>query len=239
MITGIMQPYFFPYLGYFDHISRCDAWVVLDIVQYTPRSWMNRNRIPHPMNGWQYIGCNVRHVSEKTPIASVRLLDIERSRKKLLGQLTRYKKHAPYYPQVIDLVEGSFGKAQSDALVDINVSGLSAVCGYLSIPFSPLIASEAAFPLPEITYAGQWAFEICALLGATTYLNPPGGRAIFRPDEFRARGIRLGFTRVPDFVYDCPPFAYEPHLSILDVLMWNSPEKTRAAMGKTPIDYAF
>jgi hypothetical protein len=239
MIAGIMQPYFFPYFGYFDHISRCDIWVVLDITQYTPQSWMNRNRILHPEKSWQYLGCNICHASQNTPISSIRLLDVAQTRKKMLGQLVHYQRRAPYYRQVVELVERSFAEARSDQLTDVDVSGLSVVCDYLSIPFTPVIASEAEFALPEITHAGQWALEICTRLGATAYLNTPGGREIFHPDEFKARGIRLGFTRVPEFVYDCPSFAYEPHLSILDVLMWNSPEKVWDAMGKTPVDYVF
>lgn len=238
MIAGIMQPYFFPYFGYFDHISRCDTWVVLDITQYTPQSWMNRNRILHPEEGWQYAGCHVRRVSEKTPISSVCLVDKNKARKKLLGQLAHYSRRAPYYRSVVELVERSFAKTRSDRLADMNVSGLSTVCEYLSLPFAPIMASEANFVLPEITYAGQWALEIASLLGAEIYLNTPGGRDIFRPDEFTARGMKLGFTRVPEFAYECSPYVFEPNLSILDVLMWNDPEAVRQEMGKTPIDYA-
>ena len=237
MIAGITQPYFFPYFGYFEHILLCDAWVVFDITQYTPKSWMTRNRMQHPSCGWQYISCDV-HGSQHMPTSSVRLKDAAESRKKILGQIAHYRKHAPYYRQVADIVDTTFAEARSDSLTDIDVSGLSAVCAYLSIPFTPIIASEAAFPLPEITHAGQWALEICTVLGADTYLNTPGGRTLFRPHEFAARGIRLGFTRVPDFRYACAPYAFEPCLSILDVLMWNAPETVRSAMGKETINYA-
>jgi len=236
MIAGIMQPYFFPYFGYFDHISRCDTWVVFDITQYVPKSWMTRNRIQHPKQSWQYINCDV-HGSIKMPISSVKLCDCMKTRDKVLGQLDHYKKYAPCYRQVVQIVERAFDAARSDSLTDLGVSGLTAVCDYLSIPFSPIIASEAGFALPEITYPGQWALEICTLLGAKTYLNTPGGRELFRPEEFAERGIRLGFTGTPSFVYDCKPYAYEPHLSILDVLMWNSPEEVCAQCGKEPVEY--
>ena len=236
MIAGIMQPYFFPYFGYFDHISRCDTWVVFDLTQYTPKSWMTRNRIQHPNQGWQYIVCEV-HGSQNIPISSVSLCDRMKTRNKVLGQLNHYKKYAPYHKQVVHIVESAFDAARSDFLTDINVSGLSAVYDYLSFPFSPIIASEAGFTLPEITHPGQWALEICTLLGAETYLNTPGGRGLFRPEEFAQRGIRLGFTGIPRFVYDCKPYAYEPYLSILDVLMWNSPEEVRAQCGREAIDY--
>ncbi|MDR2726561.1 MAG: WbqC family protein [Deltaproteobacteria bacterium] len=236
MIAGVMQPYFFPYFGYFDHISRCDVWVILDITQYTPQSWMTRNRILHPAQGWQYINCAV-HGSEKMTPSTVRLCDRGKTRNKILGQLGHYKKHAPYHKQVTAIVERTFAAARSDSLTDVTVSGLFAVCDYLAIPFSPVIASEADFDLPEIAHAGRWALEICTLIGADTYVNTPGGRTLFRPEEFAARGIRLGFTGIPNFVYDCVPYAHEPYLSILDVLMWNGPETVRAQCGREDIDY--
>ncbi|WP_310599621.1 WbqC family protein [Desulfobulbus sp.] len=236
MIAGIMQPYFFPYFGYFDHIFRCDTWIVFDLTQYAPKSWMTRNRIQHPKQGWQYINCDV-HGSIKMSISTTKLCDRMKTQNKVLGQLDHYKKHAPYYKQVVHIVERAFDTARSDSLTDIDVSGLSAVCDYLAIPFRPIIASEAGFRLPEITHPGQWALEICTLLGAGTYLNTPGGRALFRPEEFAQRGIRLGFTGIPSFAYDCKPYAYEPHLSILDVLMWNSPEEVRAQCGRKPVEY--
>jgi len=236
MIAGIMQPYFFPYFGYFDHISRCDTWVVFDLTQYTPKSWMTRNRIQHPKRGWQYIVCEV-HGSQNVPISSVRLSDRVKTRNRVLGQLNHYKQHAPYYNAVVDIVERAFDAARSDSLTDIDVSGLSAVCEYLAIPFRPIIASEADFTLPKIMHPGQWALEICTLLGAGTYLNTPGGRELFRPEEFAARGIQLGFTGIPCLVYDCKPYTYEPHLSILDVLMWNSPEEVRAQCVREAVEY--
>jgi len=55
MRLGIMQPYFFPYLGHFSLISSVDKWIVFDVTQYTPKTWMNRNRILHPKTGWQYV----------------------------------------------------------------------------------------------------------------------------------------------------------------------------------------
>lgn len=236
MIAGIMQPYFFPYFGYFDHISRCDKWVVFDITQYTPKSWMTRNRILHPKTGFLYINCDV-HGSQNMVISEVTLKDPDTSRSKLLGQLSHYRKLAPYYRQVVTLVEQAFGEAKSNSLTDVNVSALHAICKYLDIPFSPIIASKADFSLPRITHPGQWALEITTLLGADTYLNTPGGRELFRPEEFASRCIKLAFTRVPKFVYACSPYQFEPHLSILDMLMWNSAYEVQVRIGKEKIDY--
>lgn len=238
MITGIMQPYFFPYLGYFDLIFRSDVWVVLDITQYTPQTWMNRNRMLHPASGWEYLSLPVQKTTEKQAISTVLLADEKRTYKKLLNKIGHYKKFAPYYTDVVRLVESAFDKKQDNTITALNTSAMSAVCEYLGIPFEPIIASKRRFPLPEITYAGQWALEICTALGADMYINPPGGRSIFRPDAFRERGIRLAFTRVLDFTYPCAPYAFEPRLSILDVLMWNSPDAVLSRLGQDELDYA-
>ena len=237
MILGIMQPYFFPYFGYFDHISRCDTWVVFDITQYTPKSWMTRNRILHQNKGWVYIKCDV-HGSQSMLLSEVKIVNLQRTKEKLIGQVSHYKKYAPFFKNVYEIINEAFSSCQSSLLRDISTSSIAAVCQYLSIPFHPRIASQEDFPLPTITYAGQWALEISTLLGATEYLNTPGGRGIFHPAEFKERHIRLGFTRVPDFTYDCKPYQFEPCLSILDVLMWNSPETVRSRMGQDPVDYA-
>lgn len=237
MTAGIMQPYFFPYFGYFDHISRCDTWVVFDLTQYTPRSWITRNCILHYKQGRQFVSCEV-HGSQSMSISSVKLCNRKKSRDNILGKLSHYKKFAPYYKQVIEVVEYTFDTARSDTITDIDVCGLSAVCSYLAIPFKPLIASEVGFALPKITYPGQWGLEISSLLGAKVYLNTPGGREIFKPEDFTERGIRLGFTGIPTFTYDSKPYKFEPHLSILDVMMWNSPEAIREKCGIEPIIYA-
>ena len=238
MTAGIMQPYFFPYLGYFDLIFRSDVWVVFDLVNFQPKTWMTRNCVHHPAEGRQYISCRIAGRSQNILIQDTHLLDPAGDRARLLGQLIHYKKHAPYYTDVVRLVESAFDKKQDNTITALNTSAMSAVCEYLGIPFEPIIASKRRFPLPEITYAGQWALEICTALGADMYINPPGGRSIFRPDAFRERGIRLAFTRVLDFTYPCAPYAFEPRLSILDVLMWNSPDAVLSRLGQDELDYA-
>lgn len=227
MIAGIMQPYFFPYLGYFDLICRADEWVVFDITQYTPKSWMTRNRILHPSQGWQYINVPIHKHSGRQPIYSILLADKKKCLNHIVGQLGHYKKYAPNYFAVTRLVEGAFSATNTDSLVELNVNALRGVCAYLDIHFAPIIASQSNLPFPPIEHAGQWALEICTIIGADAYINPPGGRDLFRPEEFYARGIKLMFSEMPSFTYDCRPYAFETHLSIIDVLMWNSPQQVR------------
>lgn len=234
MRLGIMQPYFFPHLGYFELICRTNQWVVFDTPQYARKSWMNRNRILHPHGGWQYINAPVAHAPLRTPIKDIQLVDPEGARRRLLGQINHYRRHAPHFRKVVRLIDDGFKRTVQPSLVALNVATLSAVCDYLEIPFRWSLASE--LDLPQALEPGQWALHIATQLGASDYLNPPGGRALFRVEDWHAAGVRLRFTRLSDFAYACTPYDFAERLSILDVLMWCSAEEVRAAIANNPLD---
>ena len=221
---GIMQPYFFPYLGYFDVINRVDKWIVFDRVKYSHKGWINRNRILHPQDGWQYISVPVhRHVGEGR-ICDVTPVDLALAEQRILAQLQHYRKgRAPFFKEVSELVRRVFTAPDLVSLSDLNVSTLREVCAYLQISFDYMVFSKMGLDLPEIKHPGQWALEICDRLGAKRYLNPPGGKQIFIPSEWEARGIELQFTELVDFHYSCVGYAPVERLSVLDVLMWNEP----------------
>ncbi len=224
---AIMQPYFFPYAGHFSLLHCADHWVVFDVSQYTPKTWINRNRILHPKDGCMYATVPVRGSSQSMKIEAVMLHEPEEALRNLLGKLAHYRKRAPYYGAVVALLEKSFVDRRSDSLVDLNVSALSATSRYLGIDFSYSICSEVDLDLEVIDHPGQWALKIAQQLGARQYVNPISGRRLFRPEEFAAAGIELRFLRADPMVYDTGPYCFIPDLSILDVLMWNGPGTVR------------
>lgn len=234
-----MQPYFFPYVGYFDVIRKTDQWIVFDVVDYKPKSWMNRNRILEPNKGEQYVTVPVDRRSSRR-LADVTTVDVGRARDKILRQLGVYRHIAPHYEAVVDLVEGSFGDVGPGAvrLRDLDVAGLSRVCARLGITFDYRICSELDLDFSSIRHAGQWALEICDQLGATHYVNPSGGKQIFRPDEWADRGIGLAFTRLPSLTYDVGrPFRFVPQLSVLDCLMWLDPAEILTYLDSLTLDH--
>ena len=231
MRLAIMQPYFFPYLGHFALIANVDAWIVFDITQYTPKTWINRNRVLHPSSGASWVSVPLRNSSISIKIREARVLDLAAAAKSTLGKLSHYRRKAPYTRQVEEIVESTFTtEGIGDSLVALNVAGLDAVCAYLGIPFRPTICSKMNLPLPEDLGPGEWAPVIASLIGAETYVNPIGGRALFKAEDFEKRGVQLEFLGTGDFVYKTRSFAFIPNLSILDVLMWNSLEVVRAAL---------
>ncbi len=231
MRVGIMQPYFFPYLGHFALIANVDQWIVFDVTQYTPKTWINRNRVLHPTSGANWVSVPLKNSSISIKIRKTRVLDPRAAAKSTLGKLSHYRRKAPYVRQVEEIVESTFAAVgDDDSLVALNVAGLDAVCAYLGVPFRRTICSEMSLPLPDDLGPGEWAPTIASLVGAKTYVNPIGGRALFRAEDFEKRGVKLEFLEACDFVYKAGPFEFIPNLSIIDVLMWNSPEVVRGAL---------
>jgi WbqC-like protein family len=218
-----MQPYFFPYLGHFCLIACADRWFVFDITQYTPQTWMNRNRILHPYAGWQYITVPLSKSSSSIKTCEAKILDVSAAQELIARKLAHYKKHAPYYRSVMALVHEAFDTTTDHSLVQLNVRGLQAVCRYLGIRFDFQVCSELNLPLPTSLRPGDWVPNICSLVCATSSVNPVGGKELFDPGEFSRRGVNLYFAKTKAFSYDPSPYKYEPDQSVLDVLMWNSP----------------
>ena len=228
MRLAIMQPYFFPYLGHFSLIAACDRWVVFDITQYTPKKWMNRNRILHPAGGAKWLTVPLANSSIHIRTHQAALLDPAVAGQRILAQLAHYRR-APYYRPVLNLLETAFAGADA-SLVGLNVRALAVVCDYIGLPFHYQVCSKLNVVLPPHLGPGEWAPEIAAALGAGEYINPVGGRALFDPARFSRLGVSLRFLQSHTLTYATPGFAFVPNLSILDVLMWTPPEAVLAAV---------
>jgi hypothetical protein len=217
-----MQPYFFPYLGYFDVIHKCDKWIAFDTAQYIRHGWVNRNRILHPSSGWQYIIAPLQEHRRETPIRDVLVQAGKGWRDRLQGQLVHYRKKAPYYEATVDLVRSCLDNTEL-SLSRLNVSILDRVCAYLRIPFRYEFFSDMKLALGPIDGPGDWALRISEAVGADEYINSPGAKGYLDRERFGSVGIKLNFQEFENMNYRCAPYNFEPALSIIDVLMWNSP----------------
>ncbi len=145
----------------------------------------------------------------------------------LLGQLQHYRKHAPYFNAVSDLVCASVRETDG-SLARLNVASLARVCDYLEIPFRYSLFSEMELDLGSVEGPGDWALRIAEAMGASEYVNAPGGAHLFDQSKFRAAGITLTIQSPLDFSYSCCRYEFQSGLSIVDVMMWNSPGSIRA-----------
>jgi hypothetical protein len=231
-----MQPYFFPYLGHFGLIANTDEWVVFDITQYTPKTYMSRNEVLKGSGGRQQIFAELSNSSIHIKTHEARLRDPDKTRMLVLGSLTHYRKKAPFYENVKGLIERTFEQLNASddpgSLVNLNVAGLQCVCEYLNLNFNYRRASQLDVQFDQPMGAGDWAPAIASQLGASHYLNPVGGRALFNPTRFESCGVKLEFLSYEALEYVTPGFQFEPNLSVLDVLMWNSADTVRKHLAR-------
>lgn len=229
MKIGIMQPYFFPYIGYVSLIKNTDEFILFDVVQFIRHGWIERNRVLKQGEGWQYITVPLEKHEMKTLIKDIKIKNSENWRDKILAQLTHYKKKAPFYRQTIDVIKIGLD-VDTDSITNLNYSILSAVCNYLQIPFNCHIFSEMKLDIDEVNAPDEWALNICKALGnIDEYWNPPGGIEFFDRTKYEKAGIKLVFQK-PNLKFYSQrrgPENFEVGLSIIDVMMFNSPETIR------------
>jgi len=223
MKLGIMQPYFFPYLGYFDLINRVDRWIVFDTPQYIRHGWVNRNRILHPKTGWQHIVVPLKKQARETGIKDVVIADDASWKNRILGQLSHYRKKAPYFEQTMEFVRDCLELDESH-LSRLNTKLLENVCKLLSIPFDYQVFSEMDLSIGQVSGPGDWALRICESLKANEYFNLPGGKELFDSAAFAKIGAKLTIPKFQNIEYQCRGYEFIPALSIIDILMWVPPE---------------
>jgi hypothetical protein len=230
MKLGIMQPYFFPYLGYFDLINRSNKWIIFDTVKYQKKSWMNRNRVMHPdKKNWLYIYIPVKNESSSVKFYDIYPDNVFKSKLNILGKLSHYRQNkAPYYDEVISIIDLLFDNIEELSLSQINTKSLILVCNYLNIDFNYIIFSECEISNLNADYPGHWALLISEYFKATEYINPPGGKEIFRKEDWIIKNIKLTFTELENYKYNCKPYIFHSGLSIIDVMMWSKPSEIKS-----------
>lgn len=231
MKLGIMQPYFFPYLGYFQLIHATDHYVFFDTPQYEKRGWMNRNRIINLKEGATYITVPTVKAPQNTPVNKTQIAYHENWEQKILSQLDIYKKRAPYFQEVKDLVSSVFSK-QYDSIAELNVASVVSSCEYMGLPIHYSVFSEMGLDVPAVCEPDEWALNITRAMGYDEYINAPGGEAFFNKEKYSGAQIDLKFIQPELTPYVQKIGRFESGLSIIDVMMYNSPEELTQMLGQ-------
>jgi hypothetical protein len=218
---AIMQPYLFPYLGYFQLIHAVDKFIVLDDVTYIKKGWINRNRAllggkPH------YFTVPLAGASQNRRICDITLAD-EPWKPRMLKTFEHAYRRAPHSAQIFPLIQKVLAGGET-TIADLTVASLKVVCEFLGVA-TVFVSTTRSYGNREIKGQAR-ILDICAKERATTYINAIGGRNLYASDAFAAQGIELKFLRTLEYEYDqgCQPF--QPHLSILDVLMFAGRDRT-------------
>lgn len=225
MKVGIMQPYFFPYIGYISLIKHTDQFILFDSVQFIKHGWIERNRILKPGGEWQYIAVPLEKHPLETNIIDIKIRNTEDWKNKMLSQLVHYKKRAPYYNDTIEVVKKALD-IDTDSITVLNKHVLEVVCEYLGFKPDIKIFSEMNLSIEEVTAPDEWALNICKAMGnVDEYWNPPGGITFFNKEKYDAAGIELRFLSTVIEPYVQRIGYFEPGLSIIDVMMFNTKEE--------------
>lgn len=227
MRLAVMQPYFFPYIGYFSLIAATDRFVVFDPVQYIRHGWINRNRILKPgFEEPQYITVPLVKHSRDSLIREIRIATDRPWQLRIFGQLQHYKKRARHYDEVRGLVEQCLS-FETDRIVDLNVHCLQVVCKAIGIELNLIRFEDVDANVRAIENAGDWALQISLALQASRYVNPLGGRDLFDAKMFRRHGVELEFLEPELNEYSQGGLPFIAGLSIVDVMMFCGLDETK------------
>jgi len=218
---AIMQPYFAPYLGYFQLLNAVDKFVIYDNIQFSKKGWIHRNRILS--NGKdELISLTLKKDSDYLDIRDRTLShDFSKSRSKLLRRIENSYAKAPYFSEVFPIVQ-RFLLFDDQNLFNFVSNSVKAIADYLSIQTEITRSSE--LDIDHSAKGENKVLKICKCLKAKTYINPPGGVDLYSKNAFDQAGLELKFLRPNLQVYDQHAPAFIPGLSIIDVAMFNSRE---------------
>lgn len=242
MRIGIMQPYFFPYIGYFQLMAATDRFIVYDRTRFTKPSWMTRNRIarkdpPH----FAFVGLPAQIRSGGALVCDAAIVDDGWDRK-LLATIEVTYRRARHFDETMALLRAVVPPRES-SLAAYNTRTLEAVASHLGI-VTPVVLDSTRHPACEQAAAAETDADrrrlrrittLCSIEGADEYVNLPGGRALYAPAEFEAEGVRLRFLAPVETRYRQFGEHFEPGLSIIDVLMHTGRESAASIVAEAQV----
>lgn len=228
MKLGIMQPYFIPYIGYWQLMNAVDKYVIYDDVNFIKGGWINRNRIL--VNGEpKYFNVPMLGASPYKLINEVGVNNDRKLTDKNLRALEGAYRKAPYYGDVFPLMERVLESGKDD-IASYIAESFRIIGEYLDIKTEFIISSDLE---KDCEQKGQdKVLSICKLLGATEYYNAIGGQELYSFEDFKAQDITLKFLKTNDIVYEQFGNEFQPNLSIVDVMMFNSREQVQQMLNE-------
>lgn len=222
---AIMQPYLFPYIGYFHLIDASSRFIFYDDVNFiTRRGWINRNRIL--VGGRDHVfSVPVSHASQRVRINETRLAIDDRWRNKFACTLSNAYRKAPYFAAVEPMVTSVLA-ADCATISELAIRSIVAVLDYLRVPFC-WTTSTVCSPHSHDFGRANRLIAIVREQGFDRYVNTIGGEALYDKAYFASHGVELSFVRSMAIEYRQFGQPFVPSLSIIDMLMFNSPTVVR------------
>jgi len=225
MKLAIMQPYFLPYIGYFQLIAAVDSFVVYDNIKYTKKGWINRNRFL--LNGKDaFFTLPLRKAPDDLDVVDRELTD-SFNRTKLLNQFRGAYAKTPQFDAVFPLLQRIVSHEDNNLFGYIHHS-IREVCAHIGIPTPIWVSSTIG--INHDLKAQDKVLALCKACEAQTYINPIGGVELYSREDFTAQGVDLKFIKSRPFEYSQFGAKFVPWLSIVDVLMFNPIERVQDAV---------
>ena len=215
MKLAIMQPYFFPYLGYFQLMHAVNVFVIYDDVQFIKGGWINRNYILSQGKKLR-LTLSLDHSSSNKRINEINIID---NRIKLIKTIEQSYKRAPYFSESFVLIKKIMEYNEKNLSLFL-VNALRLIAQYLDLKVQFIISSS--IQKDNRTKGEQKVIDICKRLAAREYINLMGGQELYSIDVFSRENLRLKFIRMRDVYYNQYCSEFIPSLSIIDVLMFNA-----------------
>jgi hypothetical protein len=228
MCIAIMQPYLFPYIGYFQLINAVDKFVILDDVNYINRGWINRNRIL-VNNGDYTFTVPLKDASQNRKICDTYISDDTKWQGKLLKTIELAYKKAQYFDRAFPIITEIIQNEEKNISKFIGQS-LLLLNQYLVI--NTTIAASSSIYKNSHLKAQDKIIDICLQEKTDHYINPAGGTEIYSSAAFNKFNIKLNFIKSGSIEYKQFGQTFIPWLSIIDVLMFNSQEEISGLLEK-------
>jgi hypothetical protein len=220
MKLAIMQPYLFPYIGYFQLINAVDTFVFYDDVNYIKQGWINRNRIL--LNNKDHI--LTLQLIGSSSFKQINEIGIGNSNSKMIKTIAQAYHKTPFYPDVYPLVENILNYSEKN-LAKFIQNSLKMISEYLEIKTKFIISSE--LEKKQNLKGEEKVIHICEILKAKKYINSIGGKELYSKDHFLKENIELLFLQSESISYNQLNDVFFPNLSIIDVLMHNGKDGTK------------
>jgi hypothetical protein len=250
MKLAIMQPYFFPYIGYFQLINAVDKYILYDNVNFIKKAWLNRNRHLLINNNSSYFYVPLKEKSSFKKIHEIELLDDDKWKRQIIKSIFFNYKKAKYFNDVYPLIEYVINYP-TNKLTELNFQSIKSVCDYLNIKTELTVDNIKYYELEKRLTAKNldeknfpdlklldWQhkivriIEICRMEKAKIFINAIGGLELYSKDIFLKNGIDLKFIKTKKIKYKQFDNEFVPDLSIIDVMMFNSPDEIRRLLNE-------
>ena len=219
MKLAIMQPYFFPYIGYFQLINEVHEFVVYDNIEYTKKGWISRNRIL-VNNIDAYVSLPLKKDSDYLLVKDRFLADTwDAERKKLLNRILESYRKAPYFKETYEVVEKCI-MYEDHNLFNFIFHSIQTLVKHLCIDTKLTFSSSII--IDHQLKSEDKVIAICKEQKANTYINPIGGVSLYDKERFRSHNLELQFQKSNAIYYKQFSNEFIPWLSIIDVMMFNS-----------------